>query len=126
MTGSYLLKMMKLQTEILTSLKPSIIILLTLQKIWEYLTRLMTLRTVRIFPYKGLFFSNHPCIQMIKDKYQNTFNFKFEPVSTDQVKKFSDETDCNKSSSEDIPAKIIEIVKKEIAEPIGNCINSSI
>ena len=55
MTGSYLLKMMKLQTEILRSLKPSIIILLTLQKIWEYLTRLMTLRTVRIFPYKCLF-----------------------------------------------------------------------
>ena len=30
-------------------------------------------------------FSNHPSIQMIKDKYQNSFNFKFELVSTDQV-----------------------------------------
>ena len=71
-------------------------------------------------------FSNHPSIQMIKDKYQNSFNFKFELVSTDQVIKFIDEIDCNKSSSGDIPAKIIKIAKEEIAEPIRNCINSSI
>ena len=63
---------------------------------------------------------------MIKDKYQNSFNFKFELVSTDQVIKFIDEIDCNKSSSGDIPAKIIKIAKEEIAEPIRNCINSSI
>ena len=60
-------------------------------------------------------FSNHPSIQMIKDKYQNSFNFKFELVSTDQVIKFIDEIDCNKSSSGDIPAKIIKIAKEEIA-----------
>ena len=42
-------------------------------------------------------FSNHPSIQMIKDKYQNSFNFKFGLVSTDQVIKFVDEFDCNKS-----------------------------
>ena len=36
-------------------------------------------------------FSNHPSIQMIKDKYQISFNFKFELVSTDQVIKFVDE-----------------------------------
>ena len=41
-------------------------------------------------------FSNHPSIRMIKDKYQNSCNFKFELVSTDQVMKFIDETDCNK------------------------------
>ena len=63
---------------------------------------------------------------MIKDKYQNSFNFKFKFVSTDQVKKFIDETDCNKSSSEDIPARIIKTAKEEIAEPITNCINNSI
>ena len=63
---------------------------------------------------------------MIKDKFQNSFNFKFELVSTDQVIKFIDEIDCNKSSSSDIPAKIIKIAKEEIAEPIRNCINSSI
>ena len=63
---------------------------------------------------------------MINDKYQNSFNFKFELVSTDQVIKFIDEIDCNKSSSGDIPAKIIKIAKEEIAEPIRNCINSSI
>ena len=63
---------------------------------------------------------------MIKDKYQNSFNFKFEPVSTDQVISFIDEIDCNKSSRGDIPAKIIKTVKEEIAELIANCINSSI
>ena len=71
-------------------------------------------------------FSNHPSIQMIKHKYKNSFNFKSELVSTDQVIKFIDEIDCNKSSSGDIPAKIIKIAKEEIAEPIRNCINSSI
>ena len=71
-------------------------------------------------------FSNHPSIQIIKDKYQNSFTFKFEIVSTDQVIKFVDEIDCNKSSRGDIPVKIIKIPKKEIAEPIKNCINSPI
>ena len=73
---------------------------------------------------------------MIKDEHQNSFNVKFELVSTDQVIKFIDETDqalkfideidCKKNSSEDIPAKIIKIAKEEIAEPIRNCINSFI
>ena len=71
-------------------------------------------------------FSNHPIIQTIKDKYQNSFNFKFEFASNDQVIKFIDEIDCNKSSSGDFPAKNIKIVKEEIEEPIRNCINSSI
>ena len=60
---------------------------------------------------------------MIKDEYQNSFNFKFELVSTHQVIKFIDEIDCNKSSSGDIQ---IKIAKKEIAKPIRNYINSSI
>ena len=71
-------------------------------------------------------FSNHPSIQMIKDKHQNSFNFKFEPVTTDQVIKFIDEIDCKKTSSGYMSAKIIKVAKKEIAEPIRNCINSSI
>ena len=62
-------------------------------------------------------FSNHPSIQMIKDKYQNSFHFKFELVSTDQVIKLLDEIDRNKSSS---------IAKEEIAEPVRNCTNSFI
>ena len=62
----------------------------------------------------------------LKDKYQNFFNFKFEPVSTDQVIKFIDEIDCNKISSGHIPAKVIKIAKEEIPVPITNCKNSSI
>ena len=41
-------------------------------------------------------FSNHSSIQMIKDKYQNLFNLKFELVSTNQVIKCIEELDCNK------------------------------
>ena len=66
---------------------------------------------------------------MITDKYQNSFNFEFELVSTDQVINFIDEIDCNKSYTRkkaDILGKIIKIPKEEIAEPIRNCINSSI
>ena len=42
-------------------------------------------------------FSNHPSIQMIKDKYQYFFNFKFKLVSIDQVIKFIDQIDCKKN-----------------------------
>ena len=71
-------------------------------------------------------FGNHSAIRMIKNKYQNSFNCKFEPVSVDQVIKFIDEFNCNKSSSGDELAKIIKITKKGTAEPITNCLNSSI
>ena len=63
-------------------------------------------------------FSNHPSIQMIKDKFQNSFNLKFELVSTDQITKFIDEIDCNKNSKGNIPAKVIKIAKEEIPEQI--------
>ena len=63
---------------------------------------------------------------MINDKYQNSFNFNFELVSADQDIKFIDEIDCYKSSTGDIPVKIIKIAKEETTEPIRNCINSSI
>ena len=56
-------------------------------------------------------FSNHPSVQMIKDKYQNVFNFKFELVSTDQIIKFIDKIDFNQSSSGDISVKFIKIAK---------------
>ena len=35
--------------------------------------------------------NNHPSIQMINNKYENSFSFKFESVSTDQVTKLFDE-----------------------------------
>ena len=59
-------------------------------------------------------FSNHPSVQMIKNKYQNSFNFKFELVSTYQVIKFIDEIDCNKSSRGDIPAKLLRLQKNKL------------
>ena len=71
-------------------------------------------------------FSNHPSIQIIKNTYQNSSNFKFELVSTDQVIKFIDEIDCNNNSNGDIPPKTTTTAKEEIEEPITNYINSSI
>ena len=71
-------------------------------------------------------FDNHPSIQLIKNKYQNTFKFKFKPVTTEKIITFIDEIDCNKSSSGEIPAKIIKMAKEEVSEPITNCINDSI
>ena len=60
---------------------------------------------------------------MIKDKYKNSFYFKFEPVSTDQIITFIDEIDCKKISRG--PANVIKNAKEEIAGPTINCINSS-
>ena len=40
----------------------------------------------------------HPSIRLIKDKYQQSFDFKFELVSTNEVLKYIKEIDCNKSS----------------------------
>ena len=55
-------------------------------------------------------FNDHPSIQMIKDRYQNSFNFKFKLVSIDQIIKFIGEIDFNKNSSGDIAAKIIKLI----------------
>ena len=45
---------------------------------------------------------------------------------TDQVIKFINEIYCNKIAIGDMPWKIIKTAKKQIAEPIANCVNSSI
>ena len=47
-------------------------------------------------------------------------------MTTEQIITFIDEIDCNKSSSGEIPAKIIKMAKEEVSEPITNCINDSI
>ena len=47
-------------------------------------------------------------------------------MTTEQIITFIDEIDCNKSSSGEMPAKIIKMAKEEVSEPITNCINDSI
>ena len=49
---------------------------------------------------------------MIKDEYQNSFNFKYELVSTDQVIKFND--DCKKVQVEIHQQKLLRLQKKKI------------
>ena len=56
----------------------------------------------------------HPSIRLIKDKYQQSFDFKFELVSTNEVLKYINEIDCNKSSSGHIVTKIIKMAKAEL------------
>ena len=49
-------------------------------------------------------FSNQPSIEIVKDKYQNSFNFKFEPVITDFKS-------CYKRSSGDYQQKLLRLQK---------------
>ena len=60
-------------------------------------------------------FDNHPSIRLIKDKYQQSFDFESEFVFTNQFLKYINEVECNKSlSSEgDMLAKIIKMAKEE-------------
>ena len=62
--------------------------------------------------------NNHPGIRLIKDKYQQSFDFKIRVC----IHK-SSEIDRNTISGGDIPAKGIKMVKEELAVPITNCIN---
>ena len=61
------------------------------------------------------FFNNHPSIQLIKDKYQQSFDFKFEFVSTKQLLKCVNEIDSNRDSGAEIikMADIIPVYKKQ-------------
>lgn len=60
-------------------------------------------------------FDNHPSIRLIKDKYQQSFDFESEFVSTNQFLKYINEVKCNKSSGSegDMLAKIIKMAKEE-------------
>ena len=59
-------------------------------------------------------FSNHRSIQMIKDKYQTSFNFKFELVSTDQVIIFIDVLIVTKVQVEIYQPKLLRLQKKKL------------
>ena len=101
--------------------------MLTTQKFWECSIGLRTLRTtVQIFPHKCLVLVTILVPNWLRINIKNSFSFKLESVSTDQVTKSIDEIGCNNSSSGYIPAKITMIAKEEIAEQITNCMNSSL
>ena len=55
------------------------------------------------------FFNNHPSIKVIKDKFKNYFDFKFEFVSTDIILKYINEIDSEKSSSAEIFLAIVKL-----------------
>ena len=71
-------------------------------------------------------FNNHPIIRLNKYKYRKSFDFKFEFVSTNQVSKYTNEIDFNKSSGDDLPAKIIKMAEEERTVTLTNCINKCI
>ena len=66
-------------------------------------------------------FNKYPSIKTIKEKFRNSFNCKFEFVSTDM--RCVNETEIKKSSSGEISPAIIKLAKKEILIPITNCID---
>ena len=59
------------------------------------------------------YFNNHPSIKTIKDKFRNSFNFKFAFASTDIVLRYINETDIKKISSGEISPAIIKLAKKK-------------
>ena len=65
-------------------------------------------------------FKIHPSIRLIKDKYQQSLNSKFEFVSLNQVLKYISEIDCNKCTGGDITTKTTKIAKEELAVSITN------
>ena len=71
-------------------------------------------------------FNNHPITRLNKYKYRKSFDFKFEFVSTNQVSKYINEIDCNKSSGDNLPVKIIKMAEEELTVTLTNCINKCI
>ena len=69
---------------------------------------------------------NHPSIQWIMYKYKSYLNLKTEFVSTNQVPKYINDIDCKKSTSGDIPVKLIKIAKDKVIGPITNRVNKCI
>ena len=70
------------------------------------------------------YFNNHSSIKTIKDKFRNSFSFKFEFVSTDKILRCINQIDIKKSSSEEISPAIIKLPKKEINKCINKCIST--
>ena len=58
-------------------------------------------------------FNNHLRIKIIKDKFRNSFNFKYEFVSTDIVLRYINKIDSRKSSSGEIFPVIIKLAKNK-------------
>ena len=60
---------------------------------------------------KIMYFNHHPSMKTIKHKFRNSFNFKFEFVSTDIVVRYLNEDDNKKSSSGETSHAIIKSAK---------------
>ena len=52
-------------------------------------------------------FDNHSSSKLVMYKYQKPFNFSLEFVSINQMLKYINQIDCNKSWIGGIPAKIV-------------------
>ena len=50
---------------------------------------------------------------MIKDKFRNSFNFKYEFISTDIILRYINKIDSRKSSSGEIFPVIIKLAKNK-------------
>ena len=64
------------------------------------------------------YFNNHPSIKTIKDKFRNSFNFKFEFASTDIV--------LSKVQAEKYLLPLLNYLFLKKLIPVANCINKCI
>ena len=71
----------------------------------EYINGVISLKIFRSEKIK--YFNNNQSQKTIKDKFRNSFNFKYE-------------FDIKKSSSREISSAIIKLAKQEILIPITN------
>ena len=73
-------------------------------------------------------FTNHPSVQAIKNKMEDTSEtFEFQPVNRMQVKTALESLDTNKATGHDgIPAKILKAGAQELSLPLTTLFNSCI
>ena len=71
-------------------------------------------------------YNNHPSIITIKRNISITQKFEFSHVYPWEVIKFVEVLDTNKSTSGDIPTKIIKMAKESICPYLSDCINAAI
>ena len=73
-------------------------------------------------------FTNHPSVQAIKNKMEDTSEtFEFQPVNRMQVKTALESLDTNKATGHDgIPAKILKAGAQELSLPLTTLFNSHI
>jgi len=72
-------------------------------------------------------FTDHPIVQLIKEKLRGSETFDFQEINPVQVESVLESLDVNKATGHDsIPAKILKARADEISQPLSTLYNSCI